>query len=122
MPLTYLFVLQFPLSMKIMTERRVPVRRGRFGAHRQHHRAQARDRCRRAADHHHARGELREHRKGLLIDMISEFTVGSEVVAVQTATFLKQQRQPVRRTARSRRELGPAAAGRRAVGGPRTHP
>ena len=35
---------------------------------------------------------LREHRKGLLVDMISEFTVGAEVVAVQTATFLKQQR------------------------------
>ena len=45
---------------------------------------------------------LREHRKGLLVDMISEFTVGAEVVAVQTATFPQAAaHQFVRRTARS---------------------
>jgi acyl dehydratase len=35
---------------------------------------------------------LREHRKGMLVDVISEFSVGHELVARQTATFLSQQR------------------------------
>ncbi|MFZ2241217.1 MAG: MaoC/PaaZ C-terminal domain-containing protein [Gordonia amarae] len=91
-PLTYLFVLQFPLSMKIMTDSAFP-----FGAVGSVHIANTIERKREIGVDEpltittHAEN-LREHRKGLLIDMISEFTVGSEVVAVQTATFLKQQR------------------------------
>ena len=92
LPLTYLFVLQFPLAMKIMTTSEFP-----FGAVGSVHISNKIERKREIGFDEpltittHAEN-LREHRKGLLVDMISEFTVGAEVVAVQTATFLKQQR------------------------------
>ncbi|GAC70606.1 MaoC family dehydratase [Gordonia soli] len=92
LPLTYPFVLQFPLVMATMVSSEFP-----FGAvgsvHLEnviHRRRQIR------ADEPltiETRSEnLREHRKGILIDIVSEISVGSELVVEQTGTFLKQQR------------------------------
>ncbi|MFZ2512431.1 MAG: MaoC/PaaZ C-terminal domain-containing protein [Gordonia sp. (in: high G+C Gram-positive bacteria)] len=103
LPLTYLFVLQFPLAMETMVARDFP-----FGAIGAVHAENKIERFRQIrvdepltiathAEH------LREHRKGMLIDVISEFFVGRELVARQTGTFLKQQR-----TSLSGDERGPA--------------
>ncbi|GAB92447.1 MaoC/PaaZ C-terminal domain-containing protein [Gordonia rhizosphera] len=92
LPLTYPFVMQFPLVMKLMTLREFP-----FGAVGSVH-VENTIRRRRPIGidepltiETHAQN-LREHRKGMLIDVISEFTVGSEVVGEQVGTFLRQQR------------------------------
>lgn len=103
LPLTYLFVLQFPLAMEIMVARDFP-----FAAVGAVHAENRIERLRRIGVDEpltissHAEN-LREHRKGMLIDVISEFYVGRELVAVQTGTFLKQQR-----TSLSGEERGPA--------------
>ncbi|WP_026917626.1 MaoC/PaaZ C-terminal domain-containing protein [Gordonia shandongensis] len=103
LPLTYLFVLQFPLAMSVMVLPDFP-----FGAVGSVHVENRIERLRRIAVDEplsistHAEN-LREHRKGMLVDMVSEFRVGRELVAVQTATFLKQQR-----TSLSDEERGPA--------------
>lgn len=92
LPLTYPFVLQFPLAMKVMTDADFP-----FGAvgsvHVENsiHRLRPIDINEPLTIETHAEN-LREHRKGLLIDMISEISVGTELVTRQVATFLKQQR------------------------------
>lgn len=92
LPLTYLFVLQFPLAMEVMVARDFP-----FGAVGSVHAENKIERFRQIGVDEpltiatHAEN-LREHRKGMLIDVISEFYVGRELVAVQTGTFLKQQR------------------------------
>ena len=102
-PVTFLFVLQFPLAMAAMVNPKVP-----FGAVGSVHIENTIERLR-AIDvdepltiETHAEN-LREHRKGMLVDMISKFFVGPELVAVQTSTFLKQQR-----TSLSDGERGPA--------------
>lgn len=92
LPLTYPFVLQFPLAMRIMTDGAFPF--GAVGAvHLDNvitrHRAIGVDEPLTIRSHPE---NLREHRKGMLVDIVSEFRVGAEPVAVQTATFLKQQR------------------------------
>ena len=92
LPITYPFVLQFPLAMKVMTDGDFP-----FGAVGSVHLENSIHRARPIGVDEpltidtHAEN-LREHRKGLLIDMISEIRVGAELVTTQTATFLKQQR------------------------------
>ncbi|MFT3660880.1 MAG: MaoC/PaaZ C-terminal domain-containing protein [Gordonia sp. (in: high G+C Gram-positive bacteria)] len=92
LPLTYLFVLQFPLAMQLMVDPAFP-----FGAVGSVHFENRIERLRPIGVDEpltvetHAEN-LREHRKGLLIDVISEFFVGRELVAVQVGTFLKQQR------------------------------
>ncbi|MGV9670808.1 MaoC family dehydratase [Gordonia sp. NPDC003504] len=92
LPITYPFVLQFPLAMKIMTDGDFP-----FGAVGSVHLENSIHRLRPIGIdepltiENHAEN-LREHRKGLLVDMISEISVGSELVTRQVATFLKQQR------------------------------
>ncbi|MFT3716655.1 MAG: MaoC/PaaZ C-terminal domain-containing protein [Gordonia sp. (in: high G+C Gram-positive bacteria)] len=103
LPLNYLFVLQFPLAMELMVDPAFP-----FGAVGSVHFENKIERLREIGSDEpltietHAEN-LREHRKGLLIDVISEFRVGRELVAVQTGTFLKQQR-----TSLSDEERGPA--------------
>ncbi|NDZ94481.1 hypothetical protein G3I13_09545 [Streptomyces sp. SID6673] len=92
LPVTYPFVLQFPLAMKVMTDNDFP-----FGAVGSVHVENSINRLRPIGVDEpltidtHAEN-LREHRKGLLVDMISEVRVGSELVTTQVATFLKQQR------------------------------
>ncbi|MGV9709337.1 MaoC family dehydratase [Gordonia sp. NPDC003424] len=92
LPITYPFVLQFPLAMKVMTDNDFP-----FGAVGSVHVENSIHRLRPIGigepltiDTHAE--NLREHRKGLLIDMISHISVGSELATTQVATFLKQQR------------------------------
>ncbi len=103
LPLTYLFVLQFPLAMETMVAPGFP-----FGAIGSVHAENTIERFRQIRVDEpltiatHAEN-LREHRKGMLIDVISEFFVGRELVARQTGTFLKQQR-----TSLSGEERGPA--------------
>ncbi|EGD53272.1 MaoC/PaaZ C-terminal domain-containing protein [Gordonia neofelifaecis] len=102
-PLPYLFVLQFPLAMTVMVSADFP-----FGAVGAVHVENRIERLRAIGVDEpltvstHAEN-LREHRKGMLVDVISEFRVGRELVAVQTGTFLKQQR-----TSLSGGERGPA--------------
>ncbi len=92
LPLTYPFVLQFPLVMKTMVSPDFP-----FGAVGSVHLENVIHRLRPIGVDEpltvvtHAEN-LREHRKGLLVDVISEISVGTELVTVQTGTFLKQQR------------------------------
>ena len=102
-PLPYLFVLQFPLAMSIMVSSDFP-----FGAVGSVHLENRIERFRAIGVDEpltiSAHSEnLREHRKGMVVDVVSEFRVGRELVAVQTATFLKQQR-----TSLSDGERGPA--------------
>lgn len=102
-PLPFLFVLQFPLAMSIMVTPEFP-----FGAVGSVHVENKIERLRAIGVDEpltitaHAEN-LREHRKGMLVDVISEFRVGRELVAVQTVTFLKQQR-----TSLSDEQRGPA--------------
>ena len=92
LPLTYPFVLQFPVVMKLMTSDEFP-----FGAVGSVHMTNTIERSRPIEVGEpldivtHAQN-LREHRKGILIDVVSEIRVGSELVTTQTATFLNQQR------------------------------
>ncbi|GED99266.1 MaoC/PaaZ C-terminal domain-containing protein [Gordonia crocea] len=92
LPLTYPFVLQFPLVMKLMTSREFP-----FGAVGSVHALNRIRRFRPISVNEHLTistqaGNLREHRKGLLIDVTSTFEVGGELVYEQVGTFLSQQR------------------------------
>ncbi|MFT3901291.1 MAG: MaoC/PaaZ C-terminal domain-containing protein [Gordonia sp. (in: high G+C Gram-positive bacteria)] len=103
LPLTYPFVLQFPLVMKLMTSSDFP-----FSAVGSVHVENRIRRFRQIAPNEHLTistqaGNLREHRKGLLIDVTSTFEVGGEVVCEQVGTFLSQQR-----TSLSDEERGPA--------------
>lgn len=102
-PLTYLFVLQFPLAMSAMVDPAFP-----FGAVGSVHFENTIERFREIdvtepLTISTSSTNLREHRKGILVDLVSEFRVGRELVARQTATFLKQQR-----TSLSDGERGPA--------------
>lgn len=92
LPLTFPFVLQFPLVMKLMVSAEFP-----FAAVGTVHAENLIRRYRPIGIDEpltittHAEN-LREHRKGLLIDVVSRFTVGSDLVTEQVGTFLKQQR------------------------------
>ncbi len=103
LPLTYPFVLQFPLVMKLMTSKEFP-----FSAVGSVHVENRIRRYRQIPVTEHLTistqaGNLREHRKGLLIDVTSTFEAGGELVCEQVGTFLSQQR-----TSLSDAERGPA--------------
>ncbi|MFZ2172768.1 MAG: MaoC/PaaZ C-terminal domain-containing protein [Rhodococcus sp. (in: high G+C Gram-positive bacteria)] len=92
LPLTYPFTLVFPLVMKLMVSDGFP-----FPAIGSVHAENVIEQFRPISVSEpldasvHAEN-LREHRKGLLIDVISEIRVGRELVWRQTSTFLRQQK------------------------------
>lgn len=92
LPLTYPFVLTFPLVMQLLVARDFPF--SAVGA------VHAENRIERFRDISVSEPldisvhveNLREHPKGLLVDAVSEIHVGRELVWRQVATFLHQQR------------------------------
>ena len=92
MPLTYPFILTFPLVMKLMVSKGFP-----FAAVGSVHAENVIEQFRPISVTEpldiavHAEN-MREHRKGLLVDLVSEVNVGRELVWRQTSTFLHQQR------------------------------
>ncbi|GGK52833.1 MaoC/PaaZ C-terminal domain-containing protein [Nocardia camponoti] len=92
LPLTYPFVLGFPLTMQLLVARDFP-----FTAVGSVHFANVIERTREISvgeplDFSVRIENLREHPKGLLVDAITEVRVGRELVWKQTSTFLHQQR------------------------------
>lgn len=91
-PLTYPFTLVFPMVMKLMVSKDFP-----FAAMGSVHAENVIEQFRPISVSEpldiavHAEN-LREHRKGLLVDLISEVRVGRELVWRQTSTFLNQQK------------------------------
>ncbi|MFD4366716.1 MaoC/PaaZ C-terminal domain-containing protein [Rhodococcus sp. NPDC058521] len=92
LPLTYPFTLVFPIVMKLMVSKDFP-----FAAMGSVHAENVIEQFRPISVSEpldiavHAEN-LREHRKGLLVDLISEIRVGRELVWRQTSTFLNQQK------------------------------
>ncbi|OWY81565.1 MaoC/PaaZ C-terminal domain-containing protein [Rhodococcus sp. BUPNP1] len=92
LPLTYPFILTFPLVMKLMVSKGFP-----FAAVGSVHAENVIEQFRPISVTEpldiavHAEN-MREHRKGLLVDLVSEVNVGRELVWRQTSTFLHQQR------------------------------
>lgn len=92
LPLTYPFTLVFPIVMKLMVSKDFP-----FAAMGSVHAENVIEQFRPISVSEpldiavHAEN-LREHRKGLLVDLISEVRVGRELVWRQTSTFLNQQK------------------------------
>lgn len=92
LPLTFPFVLQFPLVMKLLVGKDFPLTAiGSVHIENTIERFRPIGVTEPLSISTHAEN-LREHRKGMLVDVISEFSVGHELVARQTATFLSQQR------------------------------
>ncbi|WP_280386532.1 MaoC family dehydratase [Nocardia wallacei] len=92
LPLTYPFVLTFPLAMQLVVARDFP-----FVAVGAVHAENLIERTREISvseplDIRTHVENLREHPKGLLVDAISEISVGREQVWRQVTTFLHQQR------------------------------
>ncbi|MEV5648214.1 MaoC/PaaZ C-terminal domain-containing protein [Nocardia sp. NPDC052254] len=92
LPLTYPFVLTFPVVMQLVVARDFP-----FVAVGAVHAENLIERTREISvseplDIHAHVENLREHPKGLLVDAISEIRVGRELVWRQVTTFLHQQR------------------------------
>ncbi len=92
LPLTYPFVLAFPLAMQLVTARDFP-----FTAVGAVHAENLIERTREISvseplDFRAHVENLREHPKGLLVDAITEISVGRERVWRQVTTFLHQQR------------------------------
>ncbi|RDI46762.1 MaoC family dehydratase [Nocardia mexicana] len=92
LPLTYPFVLTFPLAMQLVVARDFP-----FVAVGAVHAENLIERTREISvseplDIHTHVENLREHPKGLLVDAVSEISVGREQVWRQVTTFLHQQR------------------------------
>jgi acyl dehydratase len=92
LPLTYPFTLVFPIVMKLMVSEGFP-----FPAIGSVHAENVIERFRPISvieplDVSVHAENLREHRKGLLIDVVSEIKVGRELVWRQTSTFLRQQK------------------------------
>lgn len=92
LPLTYPFILSFPVVMSLMTSRDFPI--GAVGlVHTTNEIHQVRPiGVEEPLDITVHAENLREHRKGLLVDLITEISVGRNVVWKQTSTFLRQQR------------------------------
>ncbi len=92
LPLTYPFVLTFPLAMQLVVARDFPF--VAVGAvHAQNLIERSRDiSVSEPLDIHTHIENLREHPKGLLVDAVSEIKVGRELVWRQVTTFLHQQR------------------------------
>ena len=92
LPLTFPFVAQFPLMMQTMVAKAFP-----FGAVGSVHLENRIHRLRPISIGEplsiatHAE-KLREHRKGILVDVVSRISVGTELVTEQTSTLLSQQR------------------------------
>ncbi len=91
-PLTYPFALTFPTVMSLVTGFDFPFA-AMGSVHTENHITQHRpikvtDTVNIAA---HAEN-LREHRKGLLVDLVTDVSVGNEVAWHQVTTFLHQQR------------------------------
>ncbi|QTJ67794.1 dehydratase [Rhodococcus sp. ZPP] len=92
LPLTYPFTLVFPIVMKLMVSDGFP-----FPAIGSVHAENVIEQFRPISVSEpldvsvHAEN-LREHRKGLLIDVVSEIQVGRELVWRQTSSFLRQQK------------------------------
>ncbi|HEY9315929.1 MaoC/PaaZ C-terminal domain-containing protein [Williamsia sp.] len=92
LPLTFPFVLQFPLVMKLLVTKDFPLTAiGSVHMENTIERFRPINVREPLTIETHAEN-LREHRKGMLVDVISEFSVGNELVTRQTATFLSQQR------------------------------
>ncbi|WP_067574830.1 MaoC family dehydratase [Nocardia acidivorans] len=92
LPLTYPFVLSFPLAMQLVVARDFP-----FVAVGAVHAENVIERTREISvaeplDFQTHIENLREHPKGLLVDAITEVSVGRELVWRQVTTFLHQQR------------------------------
>ncbi|SNT02849.1 MaoC/PaaZ C-terminal domain-containing protein [Rhodococcoides kyotonense] len=92
LPVTYPFTLVFPTVMKLMVSKEFP-----FAAIGSVHAENVIEQFRGISSSEpldirvHAEN-LREHRKGLLIDVISEISVGRELVWKQTSSFLSLQK------------------------------
>ena len=92
LPVTYPFILTFPIVMKLMVSKGFP-----FAAVGSVHAENVIEQFRPISVTEplditvHAEN-MREHRKGLLVDLVSEVHVGRELVWRQTSTFLHQQR------------------------------
>jgi acyl dehydratase len=91
-PLTYPFVLTFPTVMSLITEFDFPF--PAMGAvHVENHVTQHRPIAVTDTVGIRTRAEnLREHRKGLLVDVVTDVSVGNDVAWHQVTTFLHQQR------------------------------
>ncbi|MEV0945295.1 MaoC/PaaZ C-terminal domain-containing protein [Rhodococcus sp. NPDC049939] len=92
LPVTYPFTLVFPIMMKLMVSEGFP-----FPAIGSVHAENVIKQFRPISvseplDVSVRAANLREHRKGLLIDVISEIRVGRELVWEQTSTLLRQQK------------------------------
>ncbi|MGN2635317.1 MaoC family dehydratase [Nocardia takedensis] len=92
LPLTYPFVLTFPLTMQLIVARDFP-----FVAVGAVHAENRIERTREISmaeplDFHTRIENLREHPRGLLIDAVTEAKVGRELVWRQVATLLHQQK------------------------------
>ncbi|WP_433681437.1 MaoC/PaaZ C-terminal domain-containing protein [Nocardia sp. CA-119907] len=92
LPLTYPFILSFPLAMQLVVARDFP-----FVAVGAVHAQNLIERTREISvseplDFKTHIENLREHPKGLLVDAITEVNVGRELVWRQVTTFLHQQR------------------------------
>lgn len=92
LPMTYPFTLTFPVVMKLMVSKGFP-----FAAMGSVHAENVIEQLRPISVTEpldirvHAK-DLREHRKGMLVDVVTEISVGREPVWRQTSTFLHQQR------------------------------
>lgn len=91
-PLTYPFVLTFPTAMSLITEFDFPFP-AMGSVHVENHITQHRPIAVTDTVGVRTRAEnLREHRKGLLVDVVTDVSVGNDVAWHQVTTFLHQQR------------------------------
>lgn len=91
-PLTYPFALTFPTMMSLVTSFDFPFA-AMGSVHIENHITQRRPiRVTDILDVTVHAENLREHRKGLLVDLVTDINVGNEVVWQQVTTFLHQQR------------------------------
>lgn len=92
LPVTYPFILSFPVVMSLMTARDFPL--GAVGlVHATNEIEQIRPiGVEEPLDIAVHAENLREHRKGLLVDLVTDVNVGRRTVWRQTSTFLRQQR------------------------------
>ncbi len=92
LPLTYPFVTQFPLMMQTMVARAFPFSAvGSVHLENRLHRLRPISISEPLTIATHAEN-LREHRKGILVDVVSRVSVGNELVTEQVSTLLSQQR------------------------------